>query len=646
MTPLTPGTHLHDRYVLRSRVGVGGMGEVWHAHDLRLDRPVAIKLIPGSSERQIRSEAQAAARLAHQHIAAIYDFGDTGQDSGQYGYLVMELLTGQTLADRLATGPTPWPETAEIARQIAAALAAAHDQHIVHRDIKPANIMLTAAGVKVLDFGIAGVAHQDHPDTLLAGTPAYTAPERIHGNPGGPAADVYALAVVVYEALTGRLPRPITTWQELAKTDFHTPLAMPAGVPPEIAPMLAVALAAQPQRRPTAAQLETALTGLAAPPTPPILPTVPGALTAPTIVTTRPAGVAAVPAPRPAPTTIADLSAIEPGRSPARIAALAVAAVAVLIIAIVALSSLHKPSSGQNTAATGPTATATTAATPPSAQPSPSPSTGNVDGLLAELQQAVDTAAGDGSLGHDQVKEVTRRVQRIRAAWQSGDLGEFRDQCRQLQDALNNGGDHGNGDGGKGDGGNGGGSSCGDLDDQPDRRPAAGRGRRHQPVASMCSRSTGSALRRRNLEDGAVPFAVSFDTHDHLVVAEAGPNALATFAIHNDGTVTQIDTASTGQAATCWVAIDGTHFFASNAGSASVSGYTDHGNGSLTALGNTTTDAGTVEASITSDGGFVYVQTGGNGVVDGYRVHTVGSLTAVGSVTVPESTGGQGAATS
>ncbi len=330
----------------------------------------------------------------------------------------------------------------------------------MHRDIKPANIMLTAAGVKVLDFGVAGVAHQDHPDTLVAGTPGYTAPERIHGHAGRPAADVYRLAVVVHEALTGRLPRPITTWQELAQTDFHAPLAMPAGVAPAIAPMLAAALAAEPQRRPTAAQLETALTSLTAPTTPPIAPTVRAALTEPTIVTTRPAGVAAVPVPRPAPTTVADLSGIGPGRSPARIVALAAAAVAVLIIVIVTLSSLHKPSNGQNTAATSPTATATTTNAPPSTQPSASPSTGNVNALLVTLQQAVDTAAGDGSLGHDQVKEVTRRVERIRAAWQSGDLGEFRDQCRQLQDALTNGGGHGNGDdNGHGNGGNSGGTS-------------------------------------------------------------------------------------------------------------------------------------------------------------------------------------------
>lgn len=461
MAPLAPDTHLHDRYILRGRIGVGGMGEVWHAHDLRLDRPVAIKLIPDSSEHQIRSEAQAAARLTHPHIAAIYDFGETGQASSRYGYLVMEILTGQTLADRLATGPMPWPETAEIARQIASALAAAHDQHIVHRDIKPANIMLTAAGVKVLDFGIAGVAHEERPGTLIAGTPAYTAPERIHGHAGGPAADVYGMAVVVYETLTGRLPRQITTWQDLAQTDFHTPLAIPAGVPPAIAPVLAAALSPEPQRRPTAAQIETALTGPETAIAPPTRPTVRAALTEPTLVTTRPAGIAAVPVPRPAPTTVADMPAMQPGRSPARIAVLAVAAVAVLIIVIMALSSLHKPNSGQDpAAAAGPTTTATTPSTPPSPQPSESPSTGNVDALLATLQQAVDTTIGDGSLGHDQAKEVTRRVQRIQAAWQNGDLGEFRDQCRQLQDTLNNGGDHGNGDNnGHGNANNGGGTS-------------------------------------------------------------------------------------------------------------------------------------------------------------------------------------------
>lgn len=145
---------------------------------------------------------------------------------------------------------------------------------------------------------------------------------------------------------------------------------------------------------------------------------------------------------------------------------------------------------------------------------------------------------------------------------------------------------------------------------------------------------------------GAVPFAVSFDTHGHLVVAETGPNAAATFTINRDGTLTPITQAPTGQAATCWIAGTGSRFYLSNAGSGSLSGYTDNGDGTLAALGNTGTDAGTVDATVTPDGQFLYVQAGANGIVDGYRINPDGSLTPVGSVTVPGAAGGEGIAAS
>ncbi len=149
-----------------------------------------------------------------------------------------------------------------------------------------------------------------------------------------------------------------------------------------------------------------------------------------------------------------------------------------------------------------------------------------------------------------------------------------------------------------------------------------------------------------NVEPGSVPFAFAFDAHANLVVAEAGPNSIASFALHRDGTLTAIDQAATGQAATCWVATDGTHFYTSNAGSATVSGYTDHGDGSLRALGNTATDAGTVDATTSSDGRFLYVQAGANGTVDAFRIAADGGLTAIGSVTVPGAVGGEGIAAS
>jgi 6-phosphogluconolactonase (cycloisomerase 2 family) len=143
---------------------------------------------------------------------------------------------------------------------------------------------------------------------------------------------------------------------------------------------------------------------------------------------------------------------------------------------------------------------------------------------------------------------------------------------------------------------------------------------------------------------GAVPFAVAFDQAGHVALAEAGPSAIATFTLSSSGQLTQLDAADTGQMATCWVVRAGQYFYTSNAGSGSVSGYTVGGSGGLTALGNTTTDAGTVDAAAAADGRFVYVQTGKAGIVDEFAVGAGGALTSIGSVTVPGGAGGEGIA--
>jgi DNA-binding beta-propeller fold protein YncE len=139
-----------------------------------------------------------------------------------------------------------------------------------------------------------------------------------------------------------------------------------------------------------------------------------------------------------------------------------------------------------------------------------------------------------------------------------------------------------------------------------------------------------------------VPFAITFDPYGNLVIAEAGTNALATFTISGHGTVSQLDSVGTGQAATCWVAPAGRFLFASNAGSAAVSGFTSSGGGQLTLLGATATDAGTTDASAAAGGRFLYVRAGAAGIVDEYAVAASGSLTEIGSVTVPDAAGGEG----
>ena len=147
-----------------------------------------------------------------------------------------------------------------------------------------------------------------------------------------------------------------------------------------------------------------------------------------------------------------------------------------------------------------------------------------------------------------------------------------------------------------------------------------------------------------NVESGAVPFAAVFDRAGHLAVAEAGKNAVATFDLHRNGTITALDTAATGQAATCWIAYAGGVFYASNAGSATVSAYRGAPGGKLTSLGTVSTDPGTVDAAASGNGRNLYVETGGKGIVDAYRINSDGTLTATGSVTVPNAAGGEGIA--
>jgi DNA-binding beta-propeller fold protein YncE len=147
-------------------------------------------------------------------------------------------------------------------------------------------------------------------------------------------------------------------------------------------------------------------------------------------------------------------------------------------------------------------------------------------------------------------------------------------------------------------------------------------------------------------DPGNVPFGVTFDAGGHLLVAEAGDNAVATYTVNRNGALTLTGRALTGQAATCWIAPDGLVFYASNAGSDTLSGYRDTGSGQLQALGTTNTDAGTTDASSSPDGRYLYVRAGAQGIVDEYRAGPGGALTEIGSVTVPEAAGGEGIAVS
>ncbi|MFI6237198.1 serine/threonine-protein kinase [Micromonospora sp. NPDC050784] len=261
-----PTLRLHDRYVLHERIGLGGMSEVWRGDDEVLGRPVAIKVLAGqfATDPQLRAtiqrEARAAARLTHPHVTQVYDYAEaTLADGVVVPYLVMELVDGHNLADRLRTGPLPWPEAVRVAGQIAAALAAAHRIGVVHRDVKPGNVMLTDTGAKVLDFGIAALGGLDSQSgEPLMGTPAYFAPERLTAGPPDPASDVYALGALLYRTLTGQAPLPVQSWEDALEVHRRgtpvPPLRVP-GLPADIAELTVACLAANPADRPSAAHL-------------------------------------------------------------------------------------------------------------------------------------------------------------------------------------------------------------------------------------------------------------------------------------------------------------------------------------------------------------------------------------------------------
>jgi serine/threonine protein kinase len=217
---LTSGTKLGP-YEIQVPLGAGGMGEVYRARDTRLGRDVAIKVLPShlSSDPDLKArferEAKAISALSHPHICHLYDIGS--QDGTDF--LVMELLEGETLADRLPKGPLPLKLALQYGLEIAEALEKAHAHGIVHRDLKPGNIMLTKSGAKLLDFGLAKAAHggadlasgsmatMSKPLTVegtIVGTCQYMAPEQVQGREADARADLFALGAVLYEMMTGQ----------------------------------------------------------------------------------------------------------------------------------------------------------------------------------------------------------------------------------------------------------------------------------------------------------------------------------------------------------------------------------------------------------------------------------------------------------
>ncbi len=203
---LHPGSVV-GRLELVRELGRGGFGVVWEAKDRELGRSVAFKAVRAGGKSELREErllreAEAAARLSHPNIVTLFDVGRSEQGP----YLVLELLRGRTLAERLAEGPLPLREATSVATEVAKGLAHAHASGVVHRDLKPGNIFLCQDGqVKVLDFGLAHAFGRRRQD---GGTPAYMAPEQMAGAPEDERTDVFALGVMLFEMLSGKLPFP------------------------------------------------------------------------------------------------------------------------------------------------------------------------------------------------------------------------------------------------------------------------------------------------------------------------------------------------------------------------------------------------------------------------------------------------------
>src|SRR4051812_19354055 len=257
-----PGTILDDRYRIVGRLGRGGMGEVYRADDLRLGQPVALKFLPEDVDQdparltQLHAEVRIARQVSHPNVCRVYDVGEFEGHT----FLSMEYVDGEDLALLLRRiGRFPQDRAIELARQLCAGLAAAHDRGVVHRDLKPANIMLDASGrIRITDFGLAGAAGE----VLRAGTPAYMAPEQLSGAEVTARSDIYSLGLVLYELFTGQRALEGKNLAELIAKREQAGITPPTTIVPDLDPaiedVIFRCLEPDPGRRPRSAIAVTA----------------------------------------------------------------------------------------------------------------------------------------------------------------------------------------------------------------------------------------------------------------------------------------------------------------------------------------------------------------------------------------------------
>ncbi|MFF1679930.1 serine/threonine-protein kinase [Streptomyces sp. NPDC058256] len=367
----TPGDLVDGRFELLERLGSGGMGTVWRARDTVLHRDVALKAVRPDAEaseavrERVLREARALARLSHPHVVTVHHIVDVAP----HPWIVMELVPGVSLQDRLDEGPLAPVEAARLGRQVLSALHAAHTAGIQHRDVKPANILLRPDGTAVLtDFGIAAL----HGSTALTatgelvGSPEYMAPERIRGHGDDPASDLWSLGLVLYVCAEGVSPlRRATTLATLAAV-LDDPVPPPLRSGP-LAPVLEALLVRDPRARPDAARLDGMLAQVESGTTP---------------NWARPTPTAVLPPPPVAPVPTRPDSPRPPdtGGRPRSRTKIAVAVAAVLAVAAASalFLNLRDESDGTKEAGSGGStgAPASGTPTPPaSSAPEPSPST-------------------------------------------------------------------------------------------------------------------------------------------------------------------------------------------------------------------------------------------------------------------------------
>ena len=432
MSAFTPGMRLHDRFTLEERIGMGGMSEVWRAVDGVLGRPVAVKMLgsalaadPVLWQATLR-EARAVAQITHSNVAQVHDYGEVVvKGGGHVPYLVMELVRGQDLAARLQLGPIAWPQAATIAGQVASGLAAAHRLGVVHRDIKPGNVMLTTAGVKILDFGIAALAFGPDADGgRLIGTPTYTAPERMRPGAPAPAGDVYSLGVLLYEMLTGRPPWSFPDWQQAIATHragTGIPPIQTPGVPPRLIALTMACLSPDPGRRPTAAEVAATASDLRSDATAP-MPAAPAAFAA---------GTARPPMAQRTMVAAAEPDVPErPGRSRLLPAFLITGGAIAILLVVMLVYSLSSPDRGTGTAAPTSTGAATAEQTAESPTPQPSPSasaSASPEAILAQFEQVLSTSSAPSG----RTRDLRRKLKDLADA-----LDEDPDKARDRLDGV------------------------------------------------------------------------------------------------------------------------------------------------------------------------------------------------------------------